>query len=561
LNVIPDVLRQFARCRVLVVDDNEANALLASRILVHAGLPDPRRINDPREVIPWVRDYQPDLILLDLHMPHIDGYTLLTELRKTRSMTDLPVIVLTADTQREASQRAFEAGASDFLTKPLDANEVVLRVRNLLEMRTAEERYRLLVDLSTDLIITVSSSTGRILYASPSVTSILGWAPEDLVGHPFQEFVPSESGPIPEALVMRAGGQVHVRTLQLRRRDGSFLWCEASSRSIINPRTGEEEIRSSIRDVSERVAAQEALAASEERFRLIQEHAPTGMALIGLDCRYLQVNPALCKLAGRTEQELMSLTFKDITHPDDLREDLRLLDRLQRGEIQGYELEKRYVRPDGVIVWVLLSRSMVRLGSEPHFVTQVLDITDRKRNEAELVAARVEMEDLNQRLGMLSVTDSLTGVFNRRHFDAALASACLDAARHGDLTALLLIDVDHFKAVNDQYGHRRGDEILKAVANRLASTLRAGDTLARWGGEEFVILLPRTSEHGAAVLAERVRSSVAGAPFADQDDKIQVTISVGMAAGKGCDPEQLMSRADKALYLAKAAGRNAVKAG
>jgi diguanylate cyclase (GGDEF)-like protein/PAS domain S-box-containing protein len=559
--VIPDALRPFARCRVLVVDDNKANAVLASRILVHAGLSDPHTINDPREVIRWVDEFRPDLVLLDLHMPHIDGYTLLRELRLSRSLTDLPVIVLTADTQKEASQRAFEAGASDFLTKPLDATEVVLRVRNLLEMRIAEERYRLLVDLSTDLITTVSPSTGCILYASPSVTSMLGWTPEDVVGHPFQEFVPLEAGATQTAQVMLAGGQVHVRTLQLRRRDGSLLWCEASSRSIVNPRTGEQEIRSSIRDISERVAAQEALAASEERFRLIQMHAPTGMALIGLDGRYLQVNPALCKLAGRTEQELMGLTFMDITHPDDLAEDLDLLDQLQRGEIQGYELEKRYVRPDRGVVWVLLSRSIVRLGSESHFVTQVLDITDRKRNEAELAAAKVEMEDLNQRLAMLSVTDSLTGAYNRRHFDAALASACLDAERHGDLTAVLLIDIDHFKDVNDQYGHRRGDDVLKAVANRLASTLRAGDTLARWGGEEFVILLPRTSQHGAAVLAERVRSCVADEPFLDQDDKIKVTVSVGMAASKSCDPEQLMNCADMALYQAKNAGRNRVKVG
>jgi diguanylate cyclase (GGDEF)-like protein/PAS domain S-box-containing protein len=559
--VIPDVLREFARSRVLIVDDNLANAVLAKRILVRAGLTDPHMITDPREVISWVKDNQPDLVLLDLHMPYIDGYALLTELRLSRSLTDLPVIVLTADTQREAAERAFEAGASDFLTKPLDANEVVLRVRNLLEMRTAEERYRLLVDLSTDMITTVSPSTGKVLYASPSVTSMLGWAPEDLVGRQFQELVPDESGPTQPAQVMLAGGQVHVQTLQLRHRDGSLLWCEASSRSIVNPRTGEPEIRSSVRDVSARVAAQEALAASEERFRLIQMHAPIGMALIGLDGRYLQVNPALCRLAGRSEQELLGLTFQDITHPDDLQKDLALFDRLERGEIQGYELEKRYVRPDGVIVWVLLSRSMVRLGSEPQFVTQALDITDRKRNEAALAAAKVEMEDLNQRLAILSVTDSLTGAFNRRHLDATLAATCLDAERHGDLTAVLLIDIDHFKDINDKYGHRRGDEILKAVTNRLASTLRAGDTLARWGGEEFVILLPRTSQHGAAVLAERVRSIVAGEPFADQGDTIPVTVSVGMAVSKTCDPEHLMSRADWALYQAKNGGRNRVKAG
>jgi len=137
MSVIPDVLRPFARCRVLVVDDNEANGVLASRILLHAGLVDLHRIADPRLVVDWVREHRPDLILLDLHMPHIDGFTLLANLRASHSLTELPVIVLTADTEREASQRAFEAGASDFVTKPLDGTEVVHRVRNLLEMKSA----------------------------------------------------------------------------------------------------------------------------------------------------------------------------------------------------------------------------------------------------------------------------------------------------------------------------------------------------------------------------------------------------------------------------------------
>ncbi len=135
--MIPSVLRQFARCRVLIVDDNQANALLASRILGHAGLSDVTSIHDPREVMAWVREHRPDVVLLDLHMPWIDGYEILAELRQLHSRTELPVIVLTADTQREASSRAFDAGASDFLTKPLDATEVVHRVRNLLEMKTA----------------------------------------------------------------------------------------------------------------------------------------------------------------------------------------------------------------------------------------------------------------------------------------------------------------------------------------------------------------------------------------------------------------------------------------
>ena len=152
MNVISEVLRPFGRSRVLVVDDNQGNALLASRILLHAGLSDLHTMDDPRGVMAWVREHRPDLLLLDLHMPYIDGFTLLAELRLFFSLTDLPVIVLTADTEREASQRAFEAGASDFLTKPLDASEVVHRVRNLLEMKSAySARESFFASLSHDI--------------------------------------------------------------------------------------------------------------------------------------------------------------------------------------------------------------------------------------------------------------------------------------------------------------------------------------------------------------------------------------------------------------------------
>lgn len=158
---MPHVLRPFARCRVLVVDDNEANAKLASRILEHAGLAYVESINDPRLVMDWVREHRPDLILLDLHMPYIDGYALLTELRRVHSLTELPVIVLTADTQREASQRAFEAGASDFLTKPLDATEVIHRIRNLLEMKTAySARESFFASISHDIRSPLTAMVG-----------------------------------------------------------------------------------------------------------------------------------------------------------------------------------------------------------------------------------------------------------------------------------------------------------------------------------------------------------------------------------------------------------------
>jgi len=427
-------------------------------------------------------------------------------------------------------------------------------------LAASEERYRLLVDSSTDVITRVSPVTGLVLYASPSVTSILGWTPDELVGTPFGALADPDAGPSQVEAVIAAGESFHVRVLRLRCRDGSWLWCETLSRPIIDPATGATEIQSSVRDISARVAAEDALATSEERLRLTQLHAPIGLALVGIDGRWIQVNPALCKLMGRPEEELLGLTFQDVTHPEDLDEDLGLVDQLVRGDIRSYELEKRYLRPDGQIVWALLSASLVRSGGEPvYFVAQILDITARRRAEEASAAAAKELLAVNAELGRLSTTDPLTGAFNRRHLDETLTAVCSSARRHGDFVAVLVIDIDHFKKVNDDHGHRIGDDALKVVTRRLRSALRADDTLGRWGGEEFLVVLPRTDRAGALMLAERLRSSVADEPVpVGAGEAVWITISVGVAASASPLPDRLIEAADRELYAAKTAGRNRV---
>jgi len=424
----------------------------------------------------------------------------------------------------------------------------------------SEQRYRLLADSATDIVARVSPTTGLVLYLSPSVGSILGWTPKELIGTSFSALVHPECGGSQVDAVMASGDRFHVRVMQLRCRDGSWLWCESSSRTILDPTTGTSEIQSSIRDISERVEAQAALAASEERFRVTQKHAPIGMALVGMDGQWLQVNPALCELVGRPVQELLGLAFQDITHPDDLDEDLGLVDRLVRGDIRSYEIEKRYLRPDGEVVWVLLSVSLVRSDAEPqYFIAQILDISARKRDEEALEVAAAKLVALNHELGLLSRTDPLTGVFNRRHLDQTLAAACHVAQRHPDPVAVLIIDIDHFKQVNDDHGHRSGDDVLRVVTQRLQSALRAQDTLGRWGGEEFLVVLPRTEQVGAIMLAERLRGYVADelVPIGE-GDPLEITISIGVAAAISPTPDRLLADADRALYAAKASGRNRV---
>ena len=171
-----------------------------------------------------------------------------------------------------------------------------------------------------------------------------------------------------------------------------------------------------------------------------------------------------------------------------------------------------------------------------------------------------ELRERNRELNQLSRIDGLTGVHNRRHLDESIEQLASAARRHQVPLALLMFDIDHFKAVNDTEGHPGGDRVLQEFARRLRAAVRTDDAVGRWGGEEFLVVAPRTTIDQAVVLAERVRAAIADQPFDLGDHHIRVTVSVGCAAGIDEPTADVLGRADVALYQSKARGRNRVSA-
>jgi two-component system cell cycle response regulator len=166
--------------------------------------------------------------------------------------------------------------------------------------------------------------------------------------------------------------------------------------------------------------------------------------------------------------------------------------------------------------------------------------------------------EANRRLARQALTDDLTALANRRHGAHQLEREVALCVRHGRVLALVRVDVDHFKAINDTHGHQAGDQVLADVARRLAGAVRGGDELARWGGDEFVAILPGPDKPGALRAAERLRAAVAAAPVQAAETELAVTVSVGWAHWSGDTPDDLLARADRALYRAKDAGRDTV---
>jgi diguanylate cyclase (GGDEF)-like protein/PAS domain S-box-containing protein len=295
-------------------------------------------------------------------------------------------------------------------------------------------------------------------------------------------------------------------------------------------------------DVTEAGRVQRALEDSERLLSAGFEGASTGMAVVSPDGRWLRVNPALCRMTGYSQEQLLGVRFENITHAGDLAADLELVRRTLAGEIPGYEMEKRYRRGDGSTLWALLSVTLVRDsdGAPHYFVSQLQDIGERKRYEAEL--------------RRLAEQDPLTGLLNHRTFFERLATE-IDAARSGERPlSIVVLDLDHFKQVNDRHGHPIGDEVLRETARLLSELAGEGAVLARIGGEEFAWILPGATSTVAEGAAERVRRAVRSHRFVHGG---QLTISAGICElGPVPDAEQLYARADAALYWAKQHGRN-----
>ena len=170
-----------------------------------------------------------------------------------------------------------------------------------------------------------------------------------------------------------------------------------------------------------------------------------------------------------------------------------------------------------------------------------------------------QLEEVLSRVEVLAVTDPLTQLYNRRHFEILIENEFATTARYKSPASCLMIDVDFFKQVNDQYGHRAGDKVLKEIAQIIKSCLRKVDTVARWGGEEFVVLLPRTEKEYALIAAERILTAISGHSFADINKQITVSIGIASMPDPSIDSsEKLVDASDAALYEAKGSGRNRI---
>jgi diguanylate cyclase (GGDEF)-like protein/PAS domain S-box-containing protein len=281
-----------------------------------------------------------------------------------------------------------------------------------------------------------------------------------------------------------------------------------------------------------------------ERFESGFVNAPIGMAVLDMNGASLQVNDALCRITGYPERDLKATTLDAITHPDDVELAADDFQRLVTGQIRSYQVESRYRHAWGHYLWMSVTVSVVRdvQGDPIHIIKQVQDISERRERA--------------RQLEYLADHDFLTGLYNRRWFERELAREVERAKRYETPGAVLVIDLDHFKDINDSLGHQAGDDLLKGVAGLLKQRVRQADVLARLGGDEFALLLPQTPATHAEVVADEIVKTLSRRMAVGAGQSVVVTASVGVAISDGLTDTELLAYADLAMYEAKEAGRN-----
>ena len=408
-----------------------------------------------------------------------------------------------------------------------------------------------LFEAMADAVYLIDPADSRILWGNRSAWAMLGLAPEDVIQHSVLSLQKDVTG-LPQwseiAAAIRAATPGFTFVGRHRHAAGHEVAVEVNT-SVLQA-DGREYFLSVARDISRRLALEGELRSREQQLWFALNEAADGLWDWNIASGELFFSPQLKRMLGYGPDEMAPVlaTWRDNIHPEDAPRVAALLQQHLDDRLVRFEAEYRLRNRNGVYLWVHdIGRVCDRDGEgrPSRAVGMVQDITERKQ--------------LEERLRSLASKDPLTGLPNRRHGMAYLEAELARAQRQAQSVGLAMIDVDHFKAVNDVHGHDVGDHVLCRVAAALASAGRASDMVCRWGGEEFVIIAPDTELAQMATVAEKARLAVREA-FAADTGLQPVTISVGVSAAQGTAAvaKRLIADADLALYEAKKSGRDRV---
>jgi diguanylate cyclase (GGDEF)-like protein/PAS domain S-box-containing protein len=402
-------------------------------------------------------------------------------------------------------------------------------------VRDSERLHRLLAENSSDLVIR-GSRDGFIRYASPASIALLGYAPEELIGIKITQLIHPEDSVGREERLARIDSSPHVATrlARMRHRDGRWLWLEATVRPIRNAAGVVIERQYAYRDVTERVQREEEQGALSRLATLVASGGDPAA-----------VFDAVAEQVAR----LFDATVGAVVRFDADADGGQIVGQWT---MEGSEPPGRWLDLTATVTVSGVRWGAVGASFADGLVPDGLD--ERLARFADLVSLAISNAQTLEELARQATTDAVTGLANHRRFHERLREEIERALRYAHPLTLAVIDIDHFKRVNDTHGHQTGDRVLAEVAEQLAAQARTGDVVARVGGEEFAWLMPDTDVVGAVAAADRAREAIASLR---PQDALSVTVSAGVCEfAPDLDAQSLLGCADDALYAAKRAGRD-----
>lgn len=576
---------------ILIVEDESLISLYLKRVLEGFGYSVLQTVETGAEAIRWAEVLRPELILMDIQLKgEMDG---IESARQIRARLDIPIVFLTAYADDIRLSQARITGPYGYLLKPIQERELrstleiaFYKHKLDLKLKESEMAYRELYH-STPALLHTTDTAGKILQVSDYWLAMLGYSRDEVLGRSIIEFV---TAPFRRLLIEKyiprspSAGAARDKECQFLKRDGGIIDALFSAVSVFDDEGALLYTHSAIVDITDRKRAE---AAERDQRALAEALRETAAALnatlsleevlervlthVGKVVPYHTVNIML--VSDGVARVVRSHGYRELGREEEiLVSQVNVSDWIQLRVMA--ETGNPVVFPDTIWVegwdlpWVrsyagapiMVKGNLVGfinlIGLEPNFYNP--ELVSRLQAFANQAAIAIENANLYAEVQRLATLDELTNILNRRRF-FELGQLELDRSRryHLDLAAILL-DIDHFKKINDTYGHTTGDRVLSGIAQIIGQNIREVDLFGRYGGEEFVILLPQSDSQSAGEAAERLRELVAELKFSTDRGPFAVTISLGIAQ---LTPDvqalaALIDRADQAMYSAKQAGRN-----
>ena len=544
---------------ILVVDDISENIKVLAGILSREGY-DIAAATSADQAIQTLSAILPDLILLDILMPGTNGFELCEQLKTKPETADIPVIFLTAKTESEDVIKGFEKGGVDYITKPFNAKELLTRVRNHLELKKAKDSLKSIISRlektnahlkesealysamvnGFDGYIYVCSDNHVLEYMNRKLIDYVGYNGAGQICHKvlydFHTVCPW----------CRSSEVFNGKCVSMEfKNPGDNKWYYAVNTPIKHADGGISK-QTLILDITDRKLAEIKVKASEKRYRTVLESAPDPVVVRDTEGFITYVNSAFTKVFGWGADEVDGRKFDFmLIDGTDSNKELVSTKNLRKGRaFSGFEtlLKTKFTSA----IWTSMSgASFFNENNEPGgSILTLQDITARKNAEAEIV--------------YIAFHDVLTGLPNRKSFYAAMEDMVEQARRSGmrNMWALLFLDLNNFKYINDTLGHDAGDDILKETALRLKNCLRKSDHVFRLGGDEFTIILTNVKKYSDIVMVIKKLQSDLAAPIHISDHNLFISMSIGISVypEDGEVVEVLVKNADMAMYAAKEEG-------